>query len=83
MDQELRVDKEGKSSSLHAVLGVADEVHEFISDNSKTYVVNVGKLRYHKTKTRGWVAFEVEVNFEVEVVDHMQIIVSPLPYCRE
>ena len=62
-------------------MGVAYGVHEFIPDKSNTYIVHVGKGWYNKTKTHGGVAFEVKVKFEVEVRDHMKIIVSPLPSC--
>ena len=53
MDQDLRVDEEGRSSPLHDVLGVADGVHEFIPDESKTYIVHVVKGRYHKKRVEG------------------------------
>ena len=79
MEQYLQVDKEGRSYPLHAVLGVADGVNEFIPEESKTYVVHVKKGWYHKTKTRGGVLFEVEVEFKMEVGYHMKIIISLLP----
>ena len=82
MDRDLWVNKEGRSSPLHAVTGVADGVHELNPDESKNYVVHVGKGRYHK-KTHGGVAFNVKAEFEVEVGDYMKIIVSSIPYCCE
>ena len=45
----------------------------------ETYIVYVEKGRYHKTKMCGGVAFEVEVEFQLEVRYHMQIIVTPSP----
>ena len=67
MDQDLRVNEEGQSSPIHSVLGVADGVYEFIPDKYETYVVHVRKGQYHKTKMCVGVAFEVEVEFDVEV----------------
>ena len=50
MYQYLLFDEDRRYSPLHAVLVFADGVHEFIPDESNTYVVHVGKGRYHKTK---------------------------------
>ena len=67
MDQDLWVDKEVRYSPLRDVLGVSYGVYEFIPDKYETYVVHARKGQYHKTKTCGGVAFEVEVEFDVEV----------------
>ena len=67
---------------------MADGVHSLIPDVSNTYVVQVVKGRYHKTETRGGVAFEVEVEveFEVEVGgqrSYANYRLPPPPYCCE